>query len=228
MPLDPWPPPDDDPQVPFRLRSLLHDEVTVRLVTGDAKQFQHGSFDAGHRNVRSNAALLLPVRRNPGPVLQNVVGREPGGVQRFLPAEVPVVGQQAPDHIPDLMDVPHSPNAMLRREDSDIAFRILSSNGLFDQVIFQDNHLGIVGVGGEFNGGVQEFAQPNVAARFGLLAKRCQELAIGIQLQHVVPDRDFDASPQFAAELHVPQIQRGENVVGTRKMVRDRDCDKYQ
>ena len=109
-------------------------------------------------------------------------------------------------HIPERLD------AFGRREGPDVSIGFLRPQHLRDQVLPQREHLRIAAVGGELHRGIEQHAEADELAAAWLLQKRTQEIAVHVEHQEVVGDRDVNPPSDLAADFDVAQVEWGQHI----------------
>jgi hypothetical protein len=175
-------------------------------------QGEHRAFDPCKRHVRRHVGADAPVRRQYGPVLDQVICGLAGRGQRLRFVETAVVFEQPPDHVAHFMHIPEGLDALGRRERPDIPIGFLRPQDLGDQVLPQRMHLRIVAVSRELDRRIEQHAEANEHAAAWLLEKWTQEIAIHVELQQVVGDRDVYASSDLAPDGDLAQIKRSQHI----------------
>ena len=210
--LDAWAAADDDRQIRVRQRACVDREITIGLRPSLAMQSEHRAFDSRDGHLWSHVGANTPICRQRRPTLDQVVCRFACGLERTLLAEILIVGQQPPNHIPQFMHIPEALNPLLGNHDADIAVGFLSLDRLLHEMLLQGQHSRIVRISGKFHRGINQLAETDVATFAGLVPERRQEIAIGIQHEQVVRNRHIDSSADLAANLHLSQPERREVV----------------
>ena len=147
-------------------------------------------------------------------MLEEIIGRFAGRVERLFLAKIMIVAREAEDHIAQFADVPHAGDAVGFRHQADVAVGLLRLDRFVDEMLLQGQYPLVFRICRKADSRVDQFAQADVAAAFFPGTKGGEKILVGPEHEQIVIDRHLDPPPNLAAQLNLPQFDRLKHVGG--------------